>query len=228
MAKSTSRWIVMRFALVLSLAGAAACGGSEESDPGAIRSDTEGQAAHSGEARQANGAPQVEERYQERVDEAWQEAFGGENPSATCAGLKGRAATSPEWSATRALEACNIDIPARYFLNYVDRVEAGEQTCIHLMTEVTTKLPAMYLEGRWCFHHELRDGEAGIIDFDADGTNRTGIYQVWTQNEYRWDATETLAGFRRMYPEIVDIEPDRFVGSGPGGGRRVVFERAPC
>lgn len=135
--------VAMRFALVLLLAGVAACGGPEEGDPGEDRADTEGEAARSGEARQASGAPQVEERYQERVDEAWQEAVAGENPSATCAGIKGRAATSPVGSAIRALEACNVDIPARYFLTYVDRVEAGEHTCINLMTELTTKLPGM-------------------------------------------------------------------------------------
>lgn len=135
--------VAMRLALVLTLAGAAACNGSEAEDRGADRADSEGEAGRSGEARQANGAPQVEERYQERVDEAWQEAVAGENPSATCAGLKGRAATSPVGSATRALEACNIDIPTRYFLTYVERVEAGEQTCMNLMTEVTTRLPAM-------------------------------------------------------------------------------------
>jgi hypothetical protein len=57
--------------------------------------------------------------------------------------VKGRAAASAAGSASRALEACNIDIPARYFLTYVDRVEAGEETCMSLMTEVMTKLPAM-------------------------------------------------------------------------------------
>ena len=84
-----------------------------------------------------------------------------------------------------------------------------------------------YLTGRWCFHREHGGGEAGIIEFDPDGTNRTGIYQVWTQDEYRWDATENLAAFRRSYPQIVEIEPDRFVGH-LSRSRRVVFERAPC
>jgi len=90
-----------------------------------------------------------------------------------------------------------------------------------------THVTVGYLAGRWCFHREHGGGEAGIIEFDADGTNRTGIYQVWTQDEYRWDATENLAGFRRGYPEIVEIERDRFVGR-LSGNYRVVFERAPC
>lgn len=93
--------------------------------------------------------------------------------------------------------------------------------------EAPNRVTVEYLTGRWCFHRESRDGEAGIIEFDPDGTNRTGIYQVWTQDEYRWDATENLAEFRRHYPEIVDIEPDRFVGL-LSGSYRVVFERAPC
>jgi hypothetical protein len=93
--------------------------------------------------------------------------------------------------------------------------------------EAPNRVTVEYLTGRWCFHRESRDGEAGIIEFDPDGTNRIGIYQVWTQDEYRWDATENLAGFRRGYPEIVDIEPDRFVGI-MRGGHRVVFERETC
>lgn len=84
-----------------------------------------------------------------------------------------------------------------------------------------------YLTGEWCFHREYGGGEAGIIEFDPDGTNRSGIYQDWAQDEYRWDVTQDLAAFRRSYPAIVDIEPDRFVGL-LSGNYRVVFERAPC
>jgi hypothetical protein len=93
--------------------------------------------------------------------------------------------------------------------------------------EAPTHVTVEYLTGRWCFHREHGGGEAGIIEFDPDGTNRTGIYQVWTQDEYRWDATENLAAFRRSYPQIVEIEQDRFVGH-LSGSYRVVFERAPC
>ena len=84
-----------------------------------------------------------------------------------------------------------------------------------------------YLTGGWCFRREHGGGEAGIIEFDPDGTNRSGIYQDWAQDEYRWDVTQDLAAFRRSYPAIVDIEPDRFVGL-LSGSYRVVFERAPC
>jgi hypothetical protein len=123
-----------------------ACGaenGGAESGRDQPRAGTERGDATTASATTATDAPRVEEAYQERIDEAWREAVAGENPAATCAGVKGRATAAPAGSATRALEACNVDIPARYFLAYVDRVEAGEQTCMSLMTEVMTKLPAM-------------------------------------------------------------------------------------
>jgi len=82
-----------------------------------------------------------------------------------------------------------------------------------------------YLEGEWCFHRESGGGESGIVVFEADGTNRSGI--VWIENEYRLEEPRDLADFRRSYPKIVEIEPDRFVGL-LSGSYRVVFERAPC
>lgn len=112
------------------------------------------------------------------------------------------------------------DAPATPALPPPSSADAAER-------EAPNRVTVEYLTGRWCFHREHGGGEVGIIEFDPDGTNRIGIYQVWTQDEYRWDATEDLAGFRRGYPEIVDIEPDRFVGI-MRGGHRVVFDRAPC
>lgn len=46
-------------------------------------------------------------------------------------------------AASRAVSACNVDIPVRYFQTYLERVEAGERTCLDLVMEVSTKLPAM-------------------------------------------------------------------------------------
>jgi hypothetical protein len=117
-------------------------------------------------------------------------------------------------------DAGSRDAPATPALLPPSSADAAEREALNRVT-------VEYLTGRWCFHRELRDGEAGIIEFDPDGTNRTGIYQVWTQDEYRWDVTEDLAAFRRSYPQIVEIEPDRFVGH-LSRSRRVVFERAPC
>jgi hypothetical protein len=137
-------------------------------------------------------------------------ACGGGSPPADPAEDAGGAA-----SLESRADAGSRDAPATPALPPPPSADAAERVTVE------------YLTGRWCFHRESRDGEAGIIEFDPDGTNRIGIYQVWTQDEYRWDGTENLAGFRRGYPEIVDIEPDRFVGI-MRGGHRVVFERAPC
>ena len=82
-----------------------------------------------------------------------------------------------------------------------------------------------YLEGEWCFHRERGGGESGIVVFEADGRNRTGL--VWIEGEYRLEEPQDLAAFQRSYPTIVEVEPDRFVGL-LSGSHRVVFERAPC
>lgn len=134
---------VRRPVLQLLIAGTFACGGSEAGDPAAAQTGGEARAEVDVPVARVSGSPEVEERYQESIDEAWGEALAGENPSTTCAGVKGRAVASPDGSATLALEACNVDIPVRYFLTYVDRVEASDGTCMNLMTEVMTKLPAM-------------------------------------------------------------------------------------
>lgn len=149
----------MRFAVVVMIAGSLACGGSEAGDPETAREDVAGEPEVVAEASRVSGAPEVEERYQERIDEAWVKAVAGENPATTCAGVKGRAATAPEGSASRALEACNIDIPVRYFLTLADRVESGEETCVTLMTDVMTKLPAMTISTEG-FRDLARQGEA--------------------------------------------------------------------
>jgi hypothetical protein len=120
-----------------------ACGGSDAGGQEGVQSEGQTIEEVAAGAAGVSGAPEVEERYQERIDEAWQEAVAGENPSATCAAVKGRAAVVEPGAADRALAACNLDIPVRYFLTYVERVEAGEATCTQLMTEVMTKLPAM-------------------------------------------------------------------------------------
>ena len=77
----------------------------------------------------APGPPKVGDTYQEYIDAAWKEAVEGHNPTATCAGLKGRVMGTQDSSAFRALFACNVDIPVRYFETYLDSVEAGEKTC---------------------------------------------------------------------------------------------------
>jgi hypothetical protein len=87
--------------------------------------------------------PEVGDAYQETIDTAWEKAAAGNDPSMTCAALKGRIAGTRDQDAFPALFACNVDIPARYFHTYLDTVAAGEKTCVGLMREVMTKLSAM-------------------------------------------------------------------------------------
>ncbi len=88
-------------------------------------------------------APEVGDVYQEYIDTAWREAVDGENPTASCAAVKGRTMSSKDPAAFRALFACNVDIPVRYFETYLDQVESGEKTCQNFMREFITKLSAM-------------------------------------------------------------------------------------
>lgn len=98
----------------------------------------------SGWARASStGAPEVGDLYQKSIDRAWEKAVEGSDPSGTCAGVKGRAMNAEETESFRALFACNVDIPVRYFETYLDQVEAGEKTCQNYMVEMMTKLPAL-------------------------------------------------------------------------------------
>lgn len=103
----------------------------------------------------ASGAPDVGDPYQTSIDRAWQESVDGKNPSSSCAGIKGRTMGSTDAAALRALFACNVDIPARYFETYLDQVEAGEKACQDFMVEMMTQLPAMTMS---------TDAMQGVID----------------------------------------------------------------
>lgn len=135
--------------IVAILAVALACGESRNaesasSDSPEVSADRSTGGRDAGDrSERASGAPRVEERYQESIDEAWKEALSGENPSTSCAAIKGRAVASAAGSAERAVRACNIDIPVRYFLTVAERVEAGEKTCNDMMMAIMTELPAM-------------------------------------------------------------------------------------
>lgn len=153
----------------LVVAGVAACGGSENGEREGDRADASGEEEVAAAAPRVSGAPEVEESYQARIDEAWQEAVAGENPSITCAAVKGRATASEPGSAARAIEACNVDVPVRYFLTYVERIEAGEKTCNDLMMEVMTKLPAMTISTEGFRELARRGDEADTSDAAAVG-----------------------------------------------------------
>ena len=85
-------------------------------------------------------------------------------------------------------------------------------------------LTVEYLAGRWCFHRESGGGESGFIEFGPNGASRHRV--AWLDSE-RWEEPQDLAWFQRTYPQIAEVEPDRFVAL-LHGNFRVVFERAPC
>lgn len=151
-------------AVVLPLA-LASCGGAS----GAPReAEAAGGSARADDGGRPAGAPEVEPAYQERVDRAWSLATAGENPAATCAGVKGRAAAAPPGSADRALAACNHDIPVRYFLTSVERVRTGELSCLQLMVQVTTQRSAMTVSTE-SFSALAREGRGAGGDEAAAG-----------------------------------------------------------
>ena len=94
----------------------------------------------------ASNAPDVGEIYQRYIDTAWEKAGEGKNPSSSCAALKGRIAGTGETDAFKALFACNVDIPTRYFDAYLDKVEAGEKTCQEFMLDFMMGLTAMTVD----------------------------------------------------------------------------------
>ena len=90
--------------------------------------------------------PQVGETHQEYIDKAWKEAGEFHNPTMTCASMKGRIAGTGDSNAFKALFACNVDVPTRYFNAYLGKVEAGEKTCQDFMLEFMMGLTAMTMD----------------------------------------------------------------------------------
>ena len=73
-------------------------------------------------------------------------------------------------AALRALLACNVDIPVRYFETYLDMVEAGEKTCMDYMREITTQLSAMTLSTDTLWEMVESVEESGDEDAQAAAT----------------------------------------------------------
>ncbi len=134
--------------LALLVSGLVGCGGSDDaaSTGNDAKTDEAASADRSGSDQPTGAkegtAPQVEVEFQQTINEAWQKAVAGESPTIACARVKGRAAGAGG-VADRALAACNVDVPVRYFEARLERVERGEATCIQLMTHILTQLPAM-------------------------------------------------------------------------------------
>lgn len=96
--------------------------------------------------------PEVGDAFQKGVDEAWELAAAGEDPSNSCAAVKGRVQGTTKYghpsdeeleSARQALQACNLDIPVRYFHAMLDKVRAGELDCRAYFSQRTRSMSAM-------------------------------------------------------------------------------------
>lgn len=81
------------------------------------------------------GSPDVSDRYQTEIDEAWELAADGTAPTGTCAAVVGTAVaragrSAKEREAAReAFRACYLDVRARFVEAYADAIEAGEEDC---------------------------------------------------------------------------------------------------
>jgi hypothetical protein len=132
---------------LLALALSVGCSGSQAQEEQSGRTPAKGSAKAHAHVAPAAGAPEVEPPYQEAINGAWAEALGGEKPTNSCAAIKGRAIGSGDSEgARRALYACTIDIPARYFQTVLAQVESGEKDCQSFMMEVMIQLPAMTMD----------------------------------------------------------------------------------
>ena len=139
--------------LVTGCGFALACGGGSSEAQGEVEGVVQAEVEEAkADARSSDeavaGAPRVSERYQRTINRGWQEAVAGETPAYACAGLKGRVMGTGETTDPEALEAlfaCNVLLPVRYFETYLEKVEAGEKTCIDLLREMSTQLSAMTL-----------------------------------------------------------------------------------
>jgi len=189
--------------LSVSLLG---CGGADTDSSESTRPEAEGERSAPVEVSRPDGVPEVEERYQEDIDEAWLEAVAGEDPSTTCAAVKGRSVASEPGSADRALAACNIDIPVRYFLTAVERVEAGEATCMDLMTQIMTKLPAMTISMEGFRELAHRGDEADTSASAAAGKGTDILAGAATGRGGAGDAQQAVK--ERLRDRVTEVCPD--------------------
>jgi len=96
----------------------------------------------------ADKAPDVGAEFQDAIDDAWREAADGTSSFKACAALKGsvhgrvrsQGDTELPARAAKALRACEVEVPVRYFQTYLDAVAVGEHTCMDFMTHVQTQM----------------------------------------------------------------------------------------
>lgn len=100
----------------------------------------------------ADKAPDVGAEFQEAIDSAWQDAVAGTSSYKACAALKGslhgriryQGDTELTTRAAKAIQACEVDVPVRYFQTYLDAVVAGEHTCMDFMSHVETEMGGVH------------------------------------------------------------------------------------
>ncbi len=92
--------------------------------------------------------PDVGAEFQKSISTAWSEAVSGTSSSKACAGLKGslhgriryQGQTDLVEKAAKAIQACEVDIPVRYFETYLDGMVAKKHTCRDFMSHFETEM----------------------------------------------------------------------------------------
>lgn len=88
--------------------------------------------------------PQVADRYQERIQEAWEKADKGESPTNTCALVVGSAVglsnvnDDNRQDAIEAYEACYVDVQAHWVKRKIALAGADDSPCMSVMTGLMT------------------------------------------------------------------------------------------
>ncbi len=154
--------ILKSCALALLLTGLVGCGGADtdapapdpapsqpvtestpvSSEPAAVPADAP-IVDHSASSEPQTLPPEVESAHRSRIEDAWQRALAGSDPTNACAVLKSQLIVPGAAKAERALAACNVDVPVRYFQTQLARVQSGEATCEQVTMLMLSQLPAL-------------------------------------------------------------------------------------
>jgi hypothetical protein len=100
-------------------------------------------AQHSTSSEPQTTVPDVELMHRKQVEEAWEKALAGSDPTTACAIVKSQAAAAGAEAAARAVAACSVDIPVRYFHTQLAQVASGSRSCEQVMLSMQSQLPAL-------------------------------------------------------------------------------------
>ncbi len=173
--------ILKSSALALVLIGLVGCGGSDtdtpapdpapaepvtESSPGngePVAPTSAPAVEHSASSEPQTFPPQVEPAHQGRIEDAWQRALAGGDPTNACAVLKSQLIVRGTAPGERALAACNIDVPVRYFQTQLARVQSGEASCEQVSMLMQSQLPALTMSLQRVREMVESDGASGDV-----------------------------------------------------------------